>query len=117
MVAHSINEFPPKYSPFIRLSFHPSLPASLSIPHCPAYCLPISCASAFPALHRRPSYRHVLITNANDETIRIQNMRLGTHSGVCLSRVLKGHPLVTLDLFGNVIRDVGASKTCCCCCC
>ena len=53
-------------------------------------------------------FRHVLITNANDETIRFQHMRLGTHSGVCLSKVLKGHPLSTLDLFGNVIRDVGA---------
>jgi len=52
-------------------------------------------------------FRHALITNANDETIRIQNMRLGTHIGVCLSKVLKNHPLSTLDLFGNVIRDVG----------
>jgi Ran GTPase-activating protein (RanGAP) involved in mRNA processing and transport len=53
-------------------------------------------------------FRHVLITNANDEMMCFQHMRLGTHSGVCLSKVLKGHPLSTLDLFGNVIRDVGA---------
>ena len=53
-------------------------------------------------------FRHSLITNANNESIAIQSMRLGTQSAVCLSKVLKNHPLSTLDLFGNVVRDVGA---------
>jgi len=53
-------------------------------------------------------FRHVLITNANDEAVRIQSMRVGTHIAVCLSKVLKGHPLSTLDLYNNCIRDVGA---------
>ena len=53
-------------------------------------------------------FRHVLITNANDEAVRIQSMRVGTHMAVCLSKVLKGHPLSTLDLYNNCIRDVGA---------
>eukprot|EP00281_Chroomonas_sp_CCMP1168_P023965 CAMPEP_0206228260 /NCGR_PEP_ID=MMETSP0047_2-20121206/9076_1 /ASSEMBLY_ACC=CAM_ASM_000192 /TAXON_ID=195065 /ORGANISM="Chroomonas mesostigmatica_cf, Strain CCMP1168" /LENGTH=697 /DNA_ID=CAMNT_0053651495 /DNA_START=45 /DNA_END=2138 /DNA_ORIENTATION=- len=53
-------------------------------------------------------FKHALITNAAQSHIKLRQRRLGMHCGVCLSKILKNHMLTTLDLYGNVLRDVGA---------
>eukprot|EP00290_Baffinella_frigidus_P024785 CAMPEP_0180255280 /NCGR_PEP_ID=MMETSP0987-20121128/40639_1 /TAXON_ID=697907 /ORGANISM="non described non described, Strain CCMP2293" /LENGTH=698 /DNA_ID=CAMNT_0022224383 /DNA_START=65 /DNA_END=2158 /DNA_ORIENTATION=- len=61
-----------------------------------------------PASAAADKFRNSLITNAGDSSVRLRNSRLGMHSGVCMGKVFKTHPLATLDLQGNVMRDVGA---------
>ena len=61
-----------------------------------------------PASAAADKFRNSLITNAGDSAVRLRNSRLGMHSGVCMGKVFKTHPLATLDLQGNVMRDVGA---------
>jgi hypothetical protein len=54
-------------------------------------------------------FEHAIITSAAQNAITLRQRRLGMHCGVCLSKILKTHLLDTLDLYGNVLRDVGAT--------
>ena len=54
-------------------------------------------------------FRHALLTNSTAQCIKLRSHRLGMHSGVYLSKILKLLPVLQLDLYGNVLRDVGAT--------
>ncbi|EKX36511.1 hypothetical protein GUITHDRAFT_165715 [Guillardia theta CCMP2712] len=72
---------------------------------CLAFCRDTRSDSSSTAAEK---FRHALITNANGEEVRLNQLRLGIHSGVALSKALKTMMLSSLNLHGNVLRDVGA---------
>jgi len=81
------------------------LPAEVMAELVQAFCRDTRCEQTSAAADK---FRNSLITNAGDSAVKLRNSRLGMHSGVAMGKALKSHPLATLDLHGNVLRDVGA---------
>jgi hypothetical protein len=81
------------------------LPAEVMAELVQAFCRDTRCEQTSAAADK---FRNSLITNAGDSAVKLRNSRLGMHSGVAMGKALKSHPLATLDLHGNVLRDGGA---------